>query len=139
MKYLRFVITPASLAIIGIAALSDHGMSSVKSAFADQTTISANQAQSAQAAMVSRHIIFSGKVQGVGFRNKARSIATGRQLTGYVRNLADGTVEMIVQGKAQDVDDCLKNIKEFFKKNIKEAKISNVDYESKYTDFKVLY
>jgi acylphosphatase len=89
--------------------------------------------------LVSRHIIFSGKVQGVGFRNKASSIATGRQLTGYVRNLADGTVEMLVQGKAKDVDGCIKDIKESFRENIKETKINEVNYESRYTDFRELY
>jgi acylphosphatase len=89
--------------------------------------------------MVSKHIIFSGKVQRVGFRNKARSVATSRQLTGFVRNLTNGTVEMLVQGKAQAVGECLKDIKQFFKENIKEITIDEVDYESKYTDFRISY
>ena len=40
-------------------------------------------------------IIYSGHVQGVGFRYNARSVATGYELSGTVRNLADGRVELI--------------------------------------------
>ncbi|MCM1106175.1 MAG: acylphosphatase [Blautia sp.] len=53
---------------------------------------------------IRRHIIFYGRVQGVGFRyysvNKARQL----DLTGWVRNLRDGTVEMEVQGREEDID-----------------------------------
>ncbi|MGN0268722.1 MAG: acylphosphatase [Lachnospiraceae bacterium] len=48
--------------------------------------------------MIRRHIIFHGRVQGVGFRWRAVSIATQLGLTGWVKNLYDGSVEMEVQG-----------------------------------------
>ena len=47
-----------------------------------------------------RHIYFSGKVQGVGFRWTAAQAARERGLTGWVRNLWDGRVEMEVQGES---------------------------------------
>lgn len=54
--------------------------------------------------IVRKHIIFYGRVQGVGFRyhsyHKARSLG----LTGWVRNLYDGTVEMEVQGERELID-----------------------------------
>ena len=47
---------------------------------------------------IRQHIIFSGRVQGVGFRWHASNFARLEGLTGWVRNLDDGTVEMEVQG-----------------------------------------
>ncbi len=44
------------------------------------------------------HLRFSGTVQGVGFRWTNQDLARGRGLTGWVRNLPDGTVEMEIQG-----------------------------------------
>lgn len=45
-----------------------------------------------------------GKVQGVFFRESARSEATARGLTGWVKNLSDGTVEALVEGEGAAVD-----------------------------------
>ena len=45
-----------------------------------------------------RLIYFSGRVQGVGFRYTTRSIASRFAVTGYVRNLADGRVELNAEG-----------------------------------------
>ncbi|MDO4649720.1 MAG: acylphosphatase [Eubacteriales bacterium] len=55
--------------------------------------------------MIRKHIIFYGRVQGVGFRfyavNKARQLG----LTGWVENLYDGSVEMEVQGTEEKIDE----------------------------------
>ena len=49
------------------------------------------------------HMIFHGNVQGVGFRAYARRKADELGLTGLVRNLANGSVELIAQGKEEDL------------------------------------
>ena len=49
--------------------------------------------------MVRKHFFFSGRVQGVGFRYQSAYYARRLGLTGWVRNLSDGRVEMEVQGK----------------------------------------
>ena len=49
--------------------------------------------------IVRRHMLISGEVQGVGFRYRANYAARGLGLTGYVRNLYDGRVELEVQGE----------------------------------------
>lgn len=49
--------------------------------------------------MIRKHIYFSGRVQGVGFRYQAAYYARNLGLTGWVRNLSDGRVEMEVQGR----------------------------------------
>ena len=53
---------------------------------------------------VSRQVIFDGRVQGVGFRYSAKQVAMGFDITGWVRNLPDGRVEMQVMGQADEVD-----------------------------------
>ncbi|MCR5737956.1 MAG: acylphosphatase [Eubacterium sp.] len=53
---------------------------------------------------VRKHIFFSGRVQGVGFRYKSYYIAQSLGLTGWARNCYDGRVEMEVQGTEADID-----------------------------------
>lgn len=50
-----------------------------------------------------RLVHFNGTVQGVGFRFTAREVAHRYAVTGYVRNLADGRVEMIVSGERKEI------------------------------------
>lgn len=49
-----------------------------------------------------RRVYFSGRVQGVGFRQSTVELARGLSLSGRVRNLPDGRVELLVQGSAAD-------------------------------------
>jgi len=63
---------------------------------------------------VAKHVIFLGRVQGVGFRYTARRIVGRYELAGFVRNLPNGTVEMLVQGSIEDVANCLRDIDEAF-------------------------
>ncbi len=44
-------------------------------------------------------VFYSGQVQGVGFRYQARQVATGFEVTGCVRNLSDGRVELVAEGE----------------------------------------
>lgn len=48
--------------------------------------------------MIRKHIIAHGRVQGVGFRFTVTAIAQTYNITGWIRNLYDGTVEMEAQG-----------------------------------------
>lgn len=54
-----------------------------------------------------KHIIFYGRVQGVGFRYYAVHKARALGLTGWVRNLYNGTVEMEVQGTEPMIDELI--------------------------------
>jgi acylphosphatase len=53
--------------------------------------------------MISLQVFFEGRVQGVGFRWSIRHIAKGFDVTGWVRNLIDGRVEMQLNGEEAEV------------------------------------
>ena len=53
--------------------------------------------------MVSLQILYTGNVQGVGFRWSVRDAAKGFDVTGWVRNLADGRVEVQITGEESEV------------------------------------
>ena len=53
--------------------------------------------------MISLQVFYEGHVQGVGFRFTVRHIAKGFDVTGWVRNLADGRVELQVTGEEDEV------------------------------------
>jgi len=89
--------------------------------------------------MVARQIIFIGRVQGVGFRFTAHRMAHRHQLTGFVRNLPDGTVEMLAQGPAQDIDDCIRDIKDYFGDYLRETAIQEIPPDPKYKDFRITF
>jgi acylphosphatase len=55
-------------------------------------------------------VLYSGRVQGVGFRATVRHLARGYDVTGTVRNLPDGRVEMIAEGAKAEVEAFLEGI-----------------------------
>jgi len=60
--------------------------------------------------MVSKQVIYSGRVQGVGFRFTTRQIASGYEVMGWVKNLEDGRVELQAMGEAEELDAFLAEI-----------------------------
>ena len=50
------------------------------------------------------HIFYSGRVQGVGFRYTVKSVAAGFEVTGTVRNLLDGRVELVAEGPREELE-----------------------------------
>jgi acylphosphatase len=74
---------------------------------------------------IAKHIIFAGRVQGVGFRYTARRTAARYDLAGYVKNLPNGSVEMFAQGKPGDIADALREIAESFGSYIRDTNIQD--------------
>jgi acylphosphatase len=54
--------------------------------------------------MLTKHLIITGRVQGVGFRNYMAFKARQFHIHGWVRNRTDGSVEAVIQGQAADVE-----------------------------------
>lgn len=59
--------------------------------------------QSSDSVIASIQVVFEGNVQGVGFRYSVRQIAKGFDVTGSVRNLRDGRVELLVTGEEEEL------------------------------------
>lgn len=64
--------------------------------------------------MTRREVTYSGRVQGVGFRATVTALTRGTSVTGFVRNLPDGRVEMIVEGTPVELDDLMSRIARYF-------------------------
>ena len=86
-----------------------------------------------------KHIIFTGQVQGVGFRFTAFNIAQRSKLTGFVRNLFDGTVEMVAQGHPDDIDNCISDIEKSFEGFLRETKAEEIPHDPTYKEFKITF
>ena len=54
--------------------------------------------------LVCKRALYSGRVQGVGFRYTTHRLAQGYAVAGYVRNRPDGTVELVAEGEAVEVE-----------------------------------
>lgn len=50
------------------------------------------------------HVVFTGRVQGVGFRYTSSRLARSFEVTGWVRNMPDGTVELEAEGERSEVE-----------------------------------
>ena len=88
---------------------------------------------------MAKHIIFKGSVQGVGFRYTSQRTANRHQLTGYVKNLPDGTVEMLAQGQPEDVEDCIKDIQNSFGGYIRQSQVNEVPPDPRYSGFIITF
>jgi acylphosphatase len=57
-----------------------------------------------------QHVYYSGRVQGVGFRYAAQSLAEAYAIAGFVRNLPTGDVELVAEGPADQVEGFLEAV-----------------------------
>jgi len=86
------------------------------------------------------HILVSGLVQGVGFRFFCERTAKELNLQGWVRNVPEGSVEVLIEGDKENV---LKMI-EYLKQGpapaqVKDIKIEWQEYKGEFQDFKILF
>ena len=77
--------------------------------------------------MTRAHIFYSGTVQGVGFRYTARGYAVELGLTGWVKNLPDGKVEIFAEGKKENIEEFLVKIGKHFEGFIKDRQADFTD------------
>ncbi|MEM2915040.1 MAG: acylphosphatase [Candidatus Bathyarchaeia archaeon] len=86
------------------------------------------------------HVFVSGFVQGVFFRQRTRQIACRHNVTGWVRNLADGRVEAVLEGEKNDVETVLA----FCRKGppgaiVKDVKVIWKEPTGEFKDFQIRY
>ena len=91
--------------------------------------------------MVAKSIFYTGKVQGVGFRYTAKQIASGFDVSGWVRNLPDGRVEMLVAAfEPDELEAFIRELQEnsVLANHIKETETHSVPAPTGLTGFSIL-
>jgi acylphosphatase len=84
-------------------------------------------------------VLYSGKVQGVGFRYTVRQVATGFDVTGTVRNLNDGRVELIAEGTEGELDEFRTSIRDSGLQHfIKKEELTLAEAEDNFRGFEIV-
>lgn len=86
-----------------------------------------------------REILFSGNVQGVGFRYTTRSIAANYEVVGVVCNLSDGRVQLCVEGKTSVLDRFLADLSERMASHIHDMTFDVRPRTGEFTCFEIGY
>jgi acylphosphatase len=86
-----------------------------------------------------KRLVFIGRVQGVGFRYNVHRMAGRYEISGFVRNLPDRTVEMVAQGLQSDVQQYIDEIREYYGRSIREVKATEITPDPRYHDFRIRY
>jgi acylphosphatase len=87
---------------------------------------------------IERHqVVFGGRVQGVGFRYTACRLARRYDVTGYVRNLVDGRVEMAVEGDGADIEALVRDIRDAMRTYLKNVQSTVLPATGEFQGFTV--
>ncbi|HUU12066.1 MAG TPA: acylphosphatase [Phycisphaerae bacterium] len=86
-----------------------------------------------------RHVHYSGRVQGVGFRYTVRALARGRPVSGFVRNCPDGRVEVVVEGQAGEVEAFLAAVREEMADYIGHVEVQDEPPTGEFSGFAVAF
>lgn len=90
-----------------------------------------------QIPMERREVYFSGRVQGVGFRYTARALALRTPLVGFVQNLRDGRVLLVVEGSAAQIERLISAIQEEMDRYIESTDVQSYPATGEFTEFEV--
>lgn len=84
-----------------------------------------------------KRVLYTGRVQGVGFRFTTREIARLHPVTGFVRNLPDGRVEVVVKGDPDAIRRFLDAVAKRFKWNIRQTDEMPIGDDTDYRTFEI--
>jgi len=84
-------------------------------------------------------VVFSGTVQGVGFRYTTCRAAGGFDVTGTVRNRPDGDVEVIVEGRTDQIDGFLAAVAHEMRGYIRHVDQHSGEFRGEFQDFSVRF
>lgn len=85
------------------------------------------------------HAFFIGKVHDVGFRYTAKEYALQFGITGWVKNLADGRVELLAEGEEDQLQDLLRRLEEQFDAYIEDKQVEWLEPTGQFPEFHVEY
>ncbi|MFH1655131.1 MAG: acylphosphatase [Candidatus Omnitrophota bacterium] len=85
------------------------------------------------------HIIYSGRVQGVGFRFTVERIALDLGITGWARNLHDGRVEVVAEAEEKKLEKLIKEINSNFSDYIQDQDVDRQEATGEFKDFGIKF
>ncbi|MFQ5590301.1 MAG: acylphosphatase [Phycisphaerae bacterium] len=85
-----------------------------------------------------RTVLFSGTVQGVGFRFTARALASRFKVTGFVRNLPDGRVELVAEGSQREVDGFQEAVADAMRRYIDSVSLTDTSATDEFRSFTIV-
>ena len=91
------------------------------------------------AELEARRVLYSGRVQGVGFRYTAVRVAQQYAVTGFVRNLRDGRVELVAEGSRAEVERLLQEIAAAMEGNIESTDVQTLPASGRFSSFEVAH
>jgi acylphosphatase len=84
-----------------------------------------------------RLIHFTGRVQGVGFRYTVKNVALPHSVQGYVRNLPDGRVELLMEGPDHEMDEIIDSIKQKMAGFIRRVDVKTTPSSGEFRNFDI--
>ena len=84
-----------------------------------------------------REVYYSGHVQGVGFRYTTRQIAGGFDVTGFVRNVSDGRVYLVVEADKDEIARFLREVRSQLGEYIRDVKIAELAASGEFVGFSI--
>ena len=88
---------------------------------------------------VRARVVFRGMVQGVGFRYTTRSIASGYAVTGYVENEPDGSVELVAEGRREEVEAFIEEVSRRMGRYIRDRQVERGPARGEFDDFSIRF
>ena len=89
---------------------------------------------------IARRFIVSGKVQGVGYRYFTMRAAAHYQVTGFVRNLENGQVEVVAEGQREAMEGCKIELAVGpYHAQVSQIEETNLELSSRYQSFRIEY
>lgn len=86
---------------------------------------------------IRRRVLFHGRVQGVGFRYTTAAIARRHPVVGFVRNLPDGSVELVAEAEPSVLDQFLADITAEFAGYIRRQDVQEAEHTERFEGFEI--
>lgn len=83
------------------------------------------------------HAVYSGRVQGVGFRYTTQSIARQIGVSGWVKNRSDGSVEILAEGADETLRRFLRKLEESFSSYIRDSEVNWSESTGEFPGFSI--
>ncbi len=85
------------------------------------------------------HVIYKGRVQGIGFRFTVERVALNFGVVGWVKNLSSSDVEVVAQADEETIKNFLGTVRGYFLRYIVDEQISTTKATDSFTDFQIRF